>query len=96
MRTKIFFFAMLASITTSATVTITPLGVDYATKKVTFSVSWTNSPAAPYNNRVWVWLDFCPVNGVTPATSFSTTTISNPQKTGGNGTITNITTLAFL
>jgi hypothetical protein len=92
---KIFFlFALLASMTASATVTITPLGVDYATKKVIFSVSWTNSPAAPYNNRVWIWIDFCPVNGVTPQ-SFSTATISNPVKTGGNGTITNATARGF-
>jgi hypothetical protein len=92
---KIFFFsAMLASITTSATVTVTPLGVDYATKKVTFSVSWTNSPAAPYNNRVWIWIDFCPVTGTTPG-SFSPATITSPIKTGGNGTITNVTARGF-
>ncbi|MDR0694196.1 MAG: hypothetical protein LBF81_02715 [Prevotellaceae bacterium] len=95
MKKFFFLFAMLTSVAASATVTVTPLSTDYATKKVTFSVSWTNTPAAPYNNRVWIWIDFCPVNGVTPATSFSTATISNPQKTGGNGTITNITTRGF-
>jgi hypothetical protein len=77
-----------------AAVTVTPLSVDYSTKKVTFRVSWTNSSAAPYNNRVWIWIDFCPINGVTPQ-SFSTATISNPAKTGGNGTITNATARGF-
>jgi uncharacterized protein (TIGR02145 family) len=94
MRTTFLFFAMLASMTASAAVTVTPLSVDYSTKKVTFRVSWTNSPTAPYNNRVWIWIDFCPVNGITPQ-SFSTATISNPAKTGGNGTITNATTRGF-
>ena len=84
---KIFsLFALLASITASATVTVTPLSVDYATKKVTFHVSWTNTPTAPYNNRVWIWIDFCPVNGVTPQ-GFSTATITNPV-ISGSGTIT--------
>jgi hypothetical protein len=61
-----FLFAMLTSVAASATVTVTPLSTDYAAKKVTFKVEWTNTPTAPYNNRVWIWIDFCPVNGVTP------------------------------
>ena len=89
---KIFFlFAMLAS----ATVTVTPVSTDYAAQKVTFKVVWTNSPTAPYNNRVWVWIDFCPVTGTTPVNSFSTATISNPAKTGGNGTVTGATARGF-
>ncbi|MDR0582009.1 MAG: hypothetical protein LBG31_03495, partial [Prevotellaceae bacterium] len=95
MRTKIFFFAMLASVAASATVTVTPLSTDYTTKKVTFKVAWTNSPTAPYNNRVWIWIDFCPVADAIPAASFSTATISNPAKTGGNGNITNATARGF-
>jgi uncharacterized protein (TIGR02145 family) len=93
MKTKIFFFAMLASVAASATVTVTPLSTDYATNKVTFKVAW--SGGTPYNNRVWVWVDFCPVNGTTPATSFSTATVSYPTKTSGNGTITSATARGF-
>ena len=77
-----------------ATVTVTPLGVDYSTKKVTFKVEWQNA-TVPYNNRVWVWVDFCPVTGTTPAVSFSTATVSNPTITGGSGTITGTTTRGF-
>ena len=95
MRTRFFFFAMLASVAASATVMVTPISTDYTVQMVTFSVSWTNSPTAPYNNRVWIWIDFCPVTGTTPATSFSTATISNPTKTNGNGTITNATARGF-
>jgi uncharacterized protein (TIGR02145 family) len=57
-------------------------------------VSWTNTPTTPYNNRVWIWIDFCPVNGVTPQ-SFSTATITSPNKTGGNGTITGLNGRGF-
>ncbi|MDR0693759.1 MAG: hypothetical protein LBF81_00465, partial [Prevotellaceae bacterium] len=94
MKKFFFLFVLLASMTASATVTVTPLSVDYATQKVTFKVEWTNTPTAPYNNRVWIWIDFCPVNGVTPQ-SFSTATITSPTKTGGNGTITGGTTRGF-
>jgi hypothetical protein len=65
MKQFFFLFVMLASITASATVTITPLSVDYPNKKVTFRVAWTGTPA---NNRVWVWVDLCPVIGASPST----------------------------
>jgi hypothetical protein len=91
MKKIIFLFVLLASMTASATVTVTPLDVNYNTKTVTFSVSWTGSAA---NNRVWVWIDFCPVSGVTPQ-SFSTATITSPIKTGGNGTITGLNGRGF-
>ncbi|MDR0582504.1 MAG: hypothetical protein LBG31_06045 [Prevotellaceae bacterium] len=94
MRTIFFLFAMLTSVAANAAVTVTPLSTDYATKKVTFKVAWTNSPTAPYNNRVWIWIDFCPISGVTPQ-NFSTATITSPAKTGGNGTITNATARGF-
>ncbi|MDR3132974.1 MAG: hypothetical protein LBU42_02995 [Prevotellaceae bacterium] len=95
MKKNFFLFAMLASMAANATVKVTPLSTDYSTNKVTFKVEWTGTPSAPHNNRVWVWIDFCPVAGTTPATSFSTATISNPAKTGGNGTITGATTRGF-
>ena len=94
MKKNLFLFAMLASVAASATVTITPISTDYAAKKVTFKVAWTNSPTAPYNNRVWVWVDLCPVSGVTPQ-SFSTATITSPAITAGNGTITGATARGF-
>ncbi|MDR0694714.1 MAG: hypothetical protein LBF81_05400 [Prevotellaceae bacterium] len=79
MKKIIFLFAMLASMTASAAVTVTPLSVDYATKKVTFSVSWTGSAA---NNRVWVWVDLCPVAGTTAGT-FAKAELSNPSAIAG-------------
>ena len=93
MKKHLLTFAMLASVAASATVTITPLSTDYAAQKVTFKVAWTNSPTAPYNNRVWIWIDFCPVSGVTPQ-SFSTATITNPTGSG-NGTITGLNGRGF-
>ena len=84
MKTKLFIFAMLASVATSATVKVTPVSTDYANSKVTFKVEWSSTP---YNNRTWVWIDFCPINGTTPSNSFSTATISNATKNNGNGTV---------
>jgi hypothetical protein len=86
MKKLFFLFAMLASVAASATVKVTPIATDYSTKEVTFKVEWQNA-TIPYNNRVWVWVDFCPVTGTTPDNSFSTATVSNPAITGGNGTI---------
>jgi hypothetical protein len=73
-----FFFTMLASITTSATVTVTPISVDYPNKKVTFRVAWTGTPA---NNRVWVWVDLCPVAGTSPS-AFAKAVISAATGSG--------------
>ena len=94
MKKILFFLALFAGITASAAVKVTPLNANYSTQEVTFKVEWQNT-SVPYNNRVWVWIDFCPVTGTTPATSFSTATVSNPTKTGGNGTITGATARGF-
>ena len=80
MRTILFFFALLASITASAAVTVTPLSVEYSKQKVTFRVAWTGTP---YNNRVWVWIDLCPVAGTSPGT-FAKAIISAAAATAGS------------
>ena len=80
MKKHFLTFAMLVSVTASATVTITPLGVDYNTKTVKFSVSWTGTAA---NNRVWVWVDLCPVAGTSPGT-FAKAEIGNPAVVTGS------------
>ena len=80
MKKILSLFALLASITASATVTVTPLSVDYSTQKVTFSVSWTGTAA---NNRVWVWVDLCPITGTTPGT-FAKAVISGAAATAGS------------
>jgi hypothetical protein len=85
---------MLANLAASATVTVTPIAADYPNKKVTFKVAWSGA-VIPHNNRVWVWIDFCPVTGVVPATSFSTATVSNPTITGGNGSTVTSTARGF-
>jgi hypothetical protein len=79
MKKIIFLLAMLAGVAASATVTVTPLGVNYNDRTVTFSVEY----AAAYNNRAWVWIDLCPVPGVTPGT-FQPAEISAVSATGGS------------
>jgi hypothetical protein len=75
-----FLFALLASMTASATVTVTPLDVNYNTKTVTFHVTWTGTAA---NNRVWVWVDLCPIAGTSPGT-FAKAVLSAPSVTTGS------------
>jgi hypothetical protein len=64
----------------SATVTVTPLDVNYGTRTVKFSVAWTGTAA---NNRVWVWVDLCPVTGTTAGT-FAKAVISGAAATAGS------------
>jgi hypothetical protein len=49
-----------------AQATVTPISVDYDRHEVTFRVAW--NPATALNNRVWVWVDLCPVTGSTAST----------------------------
>jgi hypothetical protein len=71
---------------TFAQATVTPLSVNYNTKTVTFRVAWTNMSC---NNRVWVWVDLCPVAGATPGT-FQQAVISAASPTAGSiATVTN-------
>ncbi|MDR3132644.1 MAG: hypothetical protein LBU42_01300, partial [Prevotellaceae bacterium] len=80
---KFFFslllFPLLGAGSLSAAVTVTPLGVDYSTKKVTFTVSWTGAAA---NNRVWVFVDLCPVAGTASGT-FAKAVISGATAAAG-------------
>ncbi|MDR3133604.1 MAG: hypothetical protein LBU42_06230 [Prevotellaceae bacterium] len=79
MKTILFFFALLAGITASANVYITPLSTDYTNKTVTFRVEWTGDVA---NDRVWVFVDLCPVDGTTSGT-FTKAVISGATHTAG-------------
>jgi hypothetical protein len=62
-----------------ASVTVTPLDVNYNAKTVTFRVEY----ASAANNRAWVWIDLCPVSGVSP-TTFQTALISAVSAAGGS------------
>jgi hypothetical protein len=85
MKQIFFFFAMLAGITACAIVTITPIGTNYSTNEIKFKVDW-NAP--PFENRVWIWVDFCPITGsATPAASYSAASVSGAVITAGAGTI---------
>jgi hypothetical protein len=54
------------SLAAQTTVIITPAGTDYEAGTVQFSVSWTGTPTPA--GKVWVWIDYCPIAGVTPGT----------------------------
>ncbi len=63
---KLFFFAaMLVSIATVAQprTFVKSVSVDYATKQVTFNLSWAAGSRGAYNgkvyySKVWVWVDY--------------------------------------
>jgi uncharacterized protein (TIGR02145 family) len=86
-----FFSVMLATIATHAAVTVTPLTADYNNQTVTFRVAYSNA----YNNQVWVWIDFCPVAGVTPSGSFAPATITFATIVSGSGTISGLNGRGF-
>jgi uncharacterized protein (TIGR02145 family) len=85
-----FLLSMLASIATSASVTITPISTDFTAQKVTFKVVYANAA----NNRVWVWIDLCPVSGVTPNT-FQPAVISAASAISGSVTYASTNTRGF-
>jgi hypothetical protein len=77
----LFFLSLwgLGGFSALASVTVTPLSTDFTNKKVTFRVEYANA----VNNRAWVWIDLCPVSGVTPS-AFQTAVISAASATGNN------------
>jgi hypothetical protein len=91
MRTKIFFlFAMLVGVAASAQrttpVTIANTKVDYATKIVTFDLSWKGSDTF-HRNDVWVFVDIQPVTGANTLGSWSPATLvpNSTTVTAGSG-----------
>ncbi|MDR3133700.1 MAG: hypothetical protein LBU42_06715 [Prevotellaceae bacterium] len=64
MKTKLFFFAMFASVAASAQVTnVTPIGANYTDKTVSFRIWWNaGSRDATHLSKVWVWVDYIAVN----------------------------------
>ncbi|MDR0694507.1 MAG: hypothetical protein LBF81_04305, partial [Prevotellaceae bacterium] len=90
MRTKIFFFAMLASITASAQVTnVEPVGANYANKTVSFRVWWNaGSRDATHLSKIWVWVDYLTVNN-------NNTTSGNTWTRATVGTISPATGISY-
>ena len=64
MRTKIFFFAMLASVAANAQVThVEPVSANYTDQTVSFRVWWNaGTRDATHLSKVWVWIDYITVN----------------------------------
>jgi hypothetical protein len=90
MKKIFFFFAMLVSVAASAQrttpVTIANTKVDYATKIVTFDLSWKGSDAS-HRNDVWVFVDIQPVTGANTLGSWSPATLvpNSTTVTAGSG-----------
>jgi hypothetical protein len=87
MKTKFFFFAMLASVVASAQVTnVAPISANYTNKTVSFRVWWNaGSRDATHLSKVWVWVDYIQINS-------NNTTSGNTWTRATVGTISGGTT----
>ena len=87
MKTRLLFFAMLASVAASAqtTVQITPVSATYTTTPtIQFKVSWTNQTTTNHRNKVWVFVDFQTVISPAQQCNWQPATITGAvQKTAG-------------
>ncbi|MDR0582064.1 MAG: hypothetical protein LBG31_03770 [Prevotellaceae bacterium] len=66
-------------------VSVSNLATDYATKKISFTVTWT---AAPYNNQIWVITDYIKVENTTTAGSWSRALVTGATATGSGSAVT--------
>ncbi|MDR0693894.1 MAG: hypothetical protein LBF81_01155, partial [Prevotellaceae bacterium] len=78
MRTKFFFFAMLASVAASAqNVQVETISATYtSTPNVKFRVTWTGARAYRHNTKVWVFVDYRKVENNAPAGSWERALVS--------------------
>jgi hypothetical protein len=85
MKTKFFFFAMLASVIASAQVTnVTPISANYANKTVSFRVWWSaGTRDDTHLSKVWVWVDYITVNSnnTTSGNTWTRATVSSASPT---------------
>jgi hypothetical protein len=70
-----------------AQVSVSNLATDYATKKISFTVSWT---ATPHNNQIWVITDYIKIEGATTAGSWSRALVPSVSASG-NGSAATVT-----
>ena len=70
-----------------AQVSVTNLATDYATKKISFTVSWT---AAPHINQIWVITDYIKVENAATVGGWSRALVTGATATG-NGSAATVT-----
>ncbi|MDR1527722.1 MAG: hypothetical protein LBS46_08675, partial [Dysgonamonadaceae bacterium] len=93
MKTKIFFFAMLASVTASAqTMDIKIATINYSSKIATCNLSWTGRNATHLSD-VWVFVDFIEISGNTTTGAWQPAAVTGAtvtQQTTGNVTASTV------
>ncbi|MDR0581932.1 MAG: hypothetical protein LBG31_03095, partial [Prevotellaceae bacterium] len=75
---------LLWAIAGFAQVSVSNENVDYSTKQVSFTVTWTTQP---YNNQIWVITDYIKVENATTVGSWSRATVTAVTKTAGSGSV---------
>jgi hypothetical protein len=71
-----------------AQVNVSNHAVNYATKQVSFTVSWT---ALPYNNQIWVIVDYIQVVGAFTTGSWDRALVTEVTKNSGAGSASTFT-----
>ena len=66
-------------------VSVSNLATDYATKKISFTVSWT---ATPHNNQIWVITDYIKIEGATTVGSWSRALVPSVSASGNGSAAT--------
>ncbi|MDR3351062.1 MAG: hypothetical protein LBN98_05415 [Prevotellaceae bacterium] len=77
--------SLLYSGALSAQVSVSNVSTDYAAKQISFTVSWT---AAPYNNQIWVIVDYIKVENVATVGGWSRAEVTSVSATGNGAAAT--------
>jgi hypothetical protein len=87
MKKTFFLFAMFTSVASGAQVAVNNTAVDYAAKKITFTVSWTTTPK---NNKIWLFADYRKIENNAETGNWSRAPISAAIKTAGVGSASTV------
>jgi hypothetical protein len=87
MKKTFFFFAMFTSVASGAQVAVSNTAVNYATKKITFTVSWTTTPK---NNKIWLLADYRKIENNAETGNWSRAPIAAATTTAGIGSASTV------
>ena len=71
-----------------AQVSVSNTATTYTTKQISFTVSWTS---APYNNQIWVIVDYIKIENASTVGSWSRALVTAVAKNSGTGSVATVT-----
>jgi uncharacterized protein (TIGR02145 family) len=88
MRLIVSLLFSLWGLSLSAQVSVSNMATTYTAKQVSFTVSWTS---APYNDQIWVIVDYIKMSDASTAGNWSRATVTAVTKNAGTGTAATVT-----